>query len=49
MSRCRALFYECVKTNCGHNFCRECMPVGRECLQCGDDVTDLKPDAKVQG
>jgi tetratricopeptide (TPR) repeat protein len=47
--KCRGLFYECVKTNCGHNFCRECMPQGRECLQCGDQVTDLQSDSKVQG
>ena len=49
LSRCRALFYECVKNNCGHNFCRDCMPEGKECLQCGDQVTDVRPDPKVQG
>lgn len=47
--RCKGLFFDCVKSNCGHDFCRDCIIISKECLACGDEVKEVKPDSKVQG
>lgn len=47
--RCRGLYYDCVRTSCGHYFCRACIQPFSDCLLCGADVAALQPEPRLQG
>ena len=41
-SSCRSFLYDCVKTNCGHQYCRHCISRFGDCPTCGADVTSVE-------
>ena len=49
LCRCKALYFDAVKTNCGHVFCRSCIEPSPACLKCGASVETLTSDTFIQG
>ncbi|BDA49968.1 Protein NCA1 [Coccomyxa sp. Obi] len=47
-TRCDALFYDPVKTECQHYFCRACIQPCTDCLMCGADIGTLIPEPKLE-
>ena len=46
--RCKALFFDAVRTSCDHQFCKQCIAPFCDCPVCGADITDRKPDDALQ-
>jgi len=46
---CRALYFDAVRTQCGHVFCRACVEKGESCAICGADCRPLQSDDDMQG
>ena len=49
MHRCDALFFDPVKTECQHYFCRACIQPCTDCLMCGADIGTLTAEPKLEG
>ena len=47
--RCKALFYDAVRLDCGHFFCRSCIDNAKDCLLCGADAHGLQPEPRLRG
>ncbi|CAL8465506.1 g5042 [Coccomyxa elongata] len=47
-TRCDALFFDPVKTECQHYFCRACIQPCTDCLICGADIGTLTPEPKLE-
>jgi tetratricopeptide (TPR) repeat protein len=45
---CKSFLYDCVKTNCGHKYCRVCISRFQDCPTCGADVVSVEADAEAQ-
>ena len=45
---CKSFMYDCVKTNCGHTYCRACIYRFQDCPTCGADVVSVQPDPESQ-
>ena len=45
---CKSFLYDCVKTNCGHKYCRVCISRFRDCPTCGADVVSAVEDPEAQ-
>ncbi|KAK9843699.1 hypothetical protein WJX81_002909 [Elliptochloris bilobata] len=48
-ARCRGLYYDAVRTSCGHYFCRACIQPFSDCLLCGADIASLEAEPRLQG
>ena len=47
--RCRGLYYDAVRTSCGHVFCKPCIQPFSDCLVCGADIALCEPEPRLQG
>jgi hypothetical protein len=47
--RCDALFFDPVKMDCQHYFCRACIEPCSDCLMCGADIHKRTPEPKLEG
>ncbi|KAL4517007.1 hypothetical protein Ndes2437B_g06628 [Nannochloris sp. 'desiccata'] len=45
---CKSFLYDCVKTNCGHTYCRVCISRFQDCPTCGADVVSVEEDRESQ-
>lgn len=45
----QALYFDAVRTQCGHVFCRACVEKGESCAICGADCRPLQSDDDMQG
>jgi len=45
---CKSFLYDCIKTNCGHKYCRVCISRFRDCPTCGADVVSVEEDPEAQ-
>ena len=45
----RSIYFDCVRTNCGHRFCAHCISRCADCPVCGADISDRQSDAETQG
>lgn len=45
---CKSFLYDCVKTNCGHSYCRHCISRFRDCPTCGADVVSVESAPESQ-
>lgn len=46
--RCRGLYYDAVRTSCGHFFCAACIQPFSDCLVCGADIASREPEPRLQ-
>ncbi len=54
LCRCRGLYYDAVRTSCGHFFCRACITRDGtqplcDCLLCGADIASVDAEPQLQG
>jgi hypothetical protein len=45
----QALYFDAVRTQCGHVFCRVCAEKGDLCIICGATACPLQSDSDMQG